>query len=466
MTDIKLGADRVDGTRGPILRALLRLAWPIMTGNMAMVLHQVVNTLWLGRVGSDAVAAVAVAFPVMMFMWAMGDGIVLGGSALVARCTGSGEGDKVNLIAGQVFISLVLFYGAVAVIAVPLMHRLIVLLGTPAEIAADATIFIRILLLGMPITELFFAYTFILQGTGDTVTPMKMWSATMLTNMILDPVLILGFAFIPGLGVAGSAISVVACRLIWVIVVISYVRRGTHGVQIGREHLWPDLSILRRMCKVSLPIAGEKMLVGAEQIALVSIVAGFGGPVLAAYGVGQRILSLAIMPSFAAGTAVTALVGQNLGAGKVDRGERSTWLTAGLMLGLLTGLGLAMAAFPGFLIALFNNEAEVVANGISLLRIVGPSMGLLGCFYVFGGAYRALERTLPFFGWVLVSSWVVRVPLAIYLSASMGVTGIWVAMVVANAFGCVAAGIHQKFRCWGPLKNFQGVTVIEPATGP
>lgn len=450
---------RVDATRGPIMGALLRLSWPVLTSNMAMVIYSIANTVWLGRAGSDAVAAVAVGFPIMVFLWAIGDGIIFGGSALAAKYTGAGDHDRVNQVAGHVFLLVTAYYLAVAVFVIPLIYRLVVLMGTPAEIAGDVTGFVRILLIGMPLTEIFFAYSSLLQGTGDSVTPMKMSAACMAMNMVLDPILILGLGTFAGFGVLGSAAGIIVCRALWTVAVIVFAARGTHGLRVGIGDLRPDTELVRRLGRVSLPIAGDRLLQGAEQMVLVSIVAGFGSPVLAAYGVGQRILSLATMPGFALSTAVMALVGQNLGAGRVMRGEKSTWIASGLVLALLTGVGLVTAAFPSFLIGLFNSEPAVIENGVAYLRVLGPTMGLLGGFFVFGGVYRALERTLPYFVWVLLTSWVVRIPLALLLPTFAGVSGVWFAMAAANAFGYLGAGIYLRYRCWAGLTEGQPAEV-------
>lgn len=446
---------RVDATKGPIMSALLRLSWPVLTSNMAMVTYQIANTVWLGRSGSDAVAAVAVGFPIMIFLWAIGDGIIFGGSALVAKYTGAGDHGRVNQVVGHVLGLVTAYYLLVAIFVIPLIYRLVVLMGTPAEIADDVTGFVRILLIGMPLTELFFAYSSMLQGTGDSVTPMKMSTAAMAMNMVLDPILILGLGTFGGFGVLGAAAGIIICRAFWAVAVIVFAARGSHGLRVGIADLRPDLELVRRLGRVSLPIAGDRLLQGAEQMVLVSIVAGFGSPVLAAYGVGQRILSLAAMPGFAMGTAVTALVGQNLGAGRVMRGEKSTWIASGLALVLLTTVGVVMAAFPAFWIGLFNSEPAVLSNGIAYLRVLGPTMGMLGGFFVFGGVYRALERTLPYFLLVLLTSWVVRIPLALLLPTFAGVSGVWFAMAAANTFGYLGAGLYLRYRCWAGLKEGQ-----------
>lgn len=442
----------------------MRLSWPILASNVAVILYQVSNTLWLGRTGSDAVAVMAMAFPVLGFLWAVGDGIVMGGSALVARYTGSGDGESVNRVTAHVAALVFLYYVMVAVAVLPFMGWLLALIGTPSGIVKDVLGFIRILVLAMPLTELFYVYTSMLQGTGDTVTPMKMWSVTMMANMVLDPFLIIGYAAFPGMGVRGAALAIVACRLALALFAVVGAVRGRHGVQVGMRHLRPDRRLLARLLRVSLPIGGERMLLGVENLVLVSIVAGFGAPVLAAYGVGQRILSLVTMPGFAAGTAVTSLVGQNLGARKMERAERATWVTGLLVFAALSAAGAAMALFAGSMFSLFSTDGEVIRQGIRYLQVVGPSVGFMGVFLVTGGACRALERSLPYLGWVLASSWLLKIPLAIILPWTLGVSGIWLALAVTSVLSSVTAWTWLKCRCWRKL--LVGSMPRQPLTNP
>ncbi|MFO8059697.1 MAG: MATE family efflux transporter, partial [Bacillota bacterium] len=183
----------------------MRLSWPIMTSNMAVVLYQVANTFWLGNVGSGAVAAVAIAFPLLGFLWAIGDGMVMGGSALVARYSGSGDNRSVNRVAAHVAAGVFAYYVLVALVVLPFLRDLVLLLGAPQEIVGDTYSFIRILVLAMPLTEIFFVYSSMLQGTGNSLTPMKMWSLALMLNMVLDPILIVGVGGIGGYGLTGSA---------------------------------------------------------------------------------------------------------------------------------------------------------------------------------------------------------------------------------------------------------------------
>ncbi len=451
---------RVDATRGPLLSAILRLSGPILTGNLALVIYQVVNTLWLGRAGSDAMAAVAMAFPVMIFLWAIGDGIVFGGSAIIARYTGSGDHHQVNRVAGQVFLLTFAYYLFLALVAYPVLPLVIGWMGAPEAVVPDVLAFIRILLVALPLTELFFAYANLLQSVGNSMTPMKMWTVAMTANILLDPILILGLGlgFFSGLGVTGAALATMSCRLIMGLVSVESALRGRHEITLALGDLRPHPDLIGRILRVSVPIAGERLLIGAEQVVLVSIVAGFGSPVLAAFGVGQRILSLAIMPGFAAGSAATAVVGQNLGAGQIDRCRKASWLTTGLVLGILSAAGLIMTLIPGFLISLFNDEPAVVAHGVAMLRVVGATVGFHGAFFVLGGIYRALERTVPYFVWVLISCWFLRIPLAYLLSAQMDSVGIWVAMAAANVLTFIGAAVHLKIRCMPQLGE------ITPAT--
>lgn len=429
----------VDPTQGSIPRALVRLTLPMMTGGISMVIYQLLNTLWLGRSGSEAVAAVAMAFPFLMFFYGVGDGMVFGASALVARYTGAGQHDRVSKVSGHAGLLVACYYLLVALVVIPLLPRLLALAGAPPEIVADALVFLQINLVILPFSEMFFVYSNMLQAMGNCVTPMKMWGATMIAAMLLDPLLIVGVNGVAGMGVLGAAISVAVTRVGIGLVTIRSLRRGMHGLRIGLEHIKPDPEILRAIFRISLPIMGERLLMGAEQLTLVSIVARFGSPVLAAYGVGSRLLALTIMPAFSAGTAVNALVGQNLGAGRIGRAFRGTWVSLGLVFLLLSALGITLALAAPALVPLFNTEPQVLELGVQFCRILGPLAGFTGLFFVLGGAYRAADRTLPFMIWSIVLSWGLRIPLALLLPTFFDVAGIWYAMAAAGTLATLGA---------------------------
>ncbi len=442
-------AGRVDATSGPVMTALLRLSVPAFTANATMVVHEVVNVIWLGLVGSDAIAAVAMAFPVLAFIWAVGEGITEGGSALVARFAGSRDAEGISRTAGHVGALLVLYYVAVIAAVLPLLDGVLQVVGTPAELVGEVHSFIFIMVLGMPLTELLYAYCFLLQAAGNTTTPVKIWSITTGFNMALDPILILGLAGFSGWGLTGAAVAIVACRSVMAIYALVGAVRDYHGLRISARNLRPDTYLLRRLVKLAVPIAGERMVLSAEQLVLVSIVARFGSPALAAYGVGHRIIMLSLMPGWTMAAAVTAAVGQNLGAGQWFRAERGTWTGLALVFGLLTAVGAAVSIWPVQIALLFTRDSEILKISADLLRVVGPTLGFAGIFVVLGGAYQALERTVSHLAWTVSSSWVMKVPLALVLSAYLGVSGVWIALAAAHVGASIGSMCWIKLRCYG-----------------
>ncbi len=437
---------RVDPTRGSLVAALFRLSWPICAGSLAMVFYQILNALWLGRYDASAVAAVSMAFPFLLAFYALGDSIIFSSAALVARFTGARDhkaAGKVALhCAGLVFV----YYLVACGVMFFLMDRVLILAGTPDAIRGDALIFIQIHLLCLPIMEMFFTYSNLLQATGDSMTPMKLWASGMGFSMILDPILILGLAGLPAMGVTGAAVASVTARLLLAVISIRGFSRNWRLLGLAFR---PDIALIKRIIRLALPIAGERLMMSLEQMVLVSLVARFGEASLAAWGVGQRILLLAIIPGSAAGNAVNALVGQNLGADQPRRAEQASWLSAGIVFGILSLLGILLALLPGFIYQLFNADPKVLAHGIGFFRIIGPTVGFAGLFFVLGGAYRAVERTLAFMLWTLTASWILRIPLAVGLSSVWGTDGIWAAVAAANILGSVGAAAWLKFGYWG-----------------
>jgi len=406
--------------------------------------------MWLGMVGSGAIAAISVAFPVLMFIWAIGEGITMGGSALVARYAGRRDAHSVSRVTGQVALLLVVYYTLVIVLLIPLLEPLLKFIGTPAELVGSVYSFIFILALGMPLTEWLYAYCMMLQSSGNTITSMKIWSLTLTMNLIADPILILGLGMFAGFGLKGAAVAMVASRAFMALYVIYGARNNHHGILMSLRYLRPDEYLLKRLLKVSLPITGERMLMGIEQMVLVALVAPFGAVPLAAYGIANRLIGVILTPGWAMSMAATAGVGQNLGAGKINRAYSVTWLAAGLTAASLIIVGLAVHLSSDLIVGLFTYDEAVIEVATDFLRIISPTFGFAGAFIVLGGVYRALERTVSYLAWTFSSCWVFKVPLAFILSSTMGISGIWLALAIAPAASSLGAALWLKKRCLDP----------------
>lgn len=433
-----------------IPRTLFKLSWPIMVGNTMQVLYNLADTFWVGKMGAESVAAISVGFPLVFLLISIGGGMTIAGTTLVAQYTGSDNQKMVDHVAGQIFtlvIFLSIFFGLIGFI---FNRKILNLIGAPANIMEDAVAYLNIIFAGVAFMFIFFVFTALLRGVGDTKTPMKMMVFSTLFNIVLDPFLILGWGFFPQLGVRGAAIATVLSRALAGIYGVYLLFMGKKGIKLYLKDLIPDLETQKRIIKLGTPSAAEQSIIALGMTILMSIVSTFGTLAVAAYGIGNRILSVVMMPMRGLSMATTTMVGQTMGADDVDRAEKIAWTAVVLTFSLMMALILITQIFPGQIISVFNDNPEVVAYGIDFLKIVGLSFGFLGIRIVIGGSFRGAGNTVAAMVLAIIALWGIRVPLAKVLSDNfgMGTTGIWWGMFMSNLLSAIIGAIWFKKGSW------------------
>ena len=421
-----------------------------MVGNLLHTAYNLVDTIWVGRLGPEAVAALSLGFPVIFFLLSLGIGFTIAATALVAQHTGAGNPERASQVAGQtvtfVFLVAVVFAAAGYLLTEPILA----LLGAEPEVLPLAADYLRVIFVGVPF--MFFAFLFqaILKGWGDTFTPMLIMAGSTVLNIILDPFLIFGWGFFPRLEVAGAAWATVISRGLGAAVAVWILFGGQAGFRITLQNLAPDLSVIRRIVRIGLPAAAEQSMTSLGIAFMTGTVAVFGTMTLAAYGIVNRVFSLVVMPSMGLAGACTTLVGQNLGAGRPDRAEHTTWLTTGLAGGILLVAGAVVYLVPGPIVAIFNDHPEVLEHGTAYLTILALSFPFAGGRFIVNGAFRGAGRTVPAMINSFLSLWILRLPLANFLAhvVGWGTEGLWWGMTLANVGGFLAAAFWFRLGTW------------------
>lgn len=262
----------------------------------------------------------------------------------------------------------------------------------------------------------------------------------------------------PGLGVSGAALATVITQGLAAVVGLAMLFSGRYGIRLERAHLMPDFALIWRLLKLGLPAAVEQSTRALGLMLMTILVAGFGTVALAAYGIGTRMLSFVIIPALGLSQATSALIGQNIGAARIDRAERTAWLSAAIALVALSGVGVLAFVFAEALVTLFVPGAPgVIAAGALFVRITALTYGVIGAQIVITGAFRGSGNTLVAMAIALVSLWMLQFPLAWLLSerAGLGETGIWIAYPVQNVITCLIAAL------WFARGNWKRRRVIE-----
>ena len=423
-----------DYTTGSLNRSILLLAIPMVLEMVLESLFAVVDVFWVSRLGADAVATVGLTESVLTLVFAVGMGLGMSTTAMVARRIGEKDLEGASVAAVQaVFIGVI----ASILIGIPcllLAPRLLSVMGATPSIVLTGANYTRIALGGSGVVLLLFLNNAIFRGAGDAAIAMRLLWVSNILNLILDPCLIFGIAPFPKMGVTGAALATFSGRGIGVLYQFYRLGKGTERLRILARHVRLNSEILWRLFRVSITGILQFLIGQASWIGLVRIVGLFGAPALAGYTIGIRIVIFAILPSWGLSNAAATLVGQNLGAGHPDRARSAVWRTGFWNMVFLGLVGVVFIVFAPQIIGLFTHDPAVFGYATACLRIF--SCGNMAFAYgmvllqAFNGAGDTLTPTyVNLFGF-----WVLELPLAWWLAmhTSLRVNGVFLSVVIAQ----------------------------------
>lgn len=430
---------RRDLTSGSISRNLWYLALPMMATNALQTLFNVIDMIFVGKLGPAPIAAVSVVGVVMMIPFSLILGTSIGTVAMVSRFFGAGDFAGASHVAYQTIVTAIIGGLGVTVLGVLFAPLLINLFGVAPDVHAQATVYMRILFIGSIPIAMQFLIAAIFQAIGDAPTAMWLNLVAVVCNIILDPLLIFGIGFFPRLEVAGAAWATTLARTIGMVLALYWLFHRQKQIKLGWEGLKPDGPILKRLFKIGVPSSLQMTLRSISGMIMMGIVAGFGTFALAAYGIGIRLDMLTMMPGFGLAAATATLVGQNLGAGKPHRAVRSSWIAAFNYLLFMVFFGVLFYIFSPHLFALFNRDPNVIEQGNMYIRTVVFCYPFLAVGIVLNRALSGAGETVITMVITGLSLFGVAVPLALLLPGllNVGVRGVWLAIALSNVVQAV-----------------------------
>jgi putative MATE family efflux protein len=433
---------------GPILRSLVTLAVPIAAANVLQAAYQLIDAFWVGRLGGAAVAAVSVTTPVMFLTIALGAGLAIAGSTLIAQYFGARNHEMVSHVAAQTLLMVVLVSVVLGSIGYAFAPTLLRLMGVAPEVYGGALGFMRVSFVGLVFNFFFFMYQSIMRGVGEARFPVFVVLGTVLLNFALDPFFIFGYGPIPAMGVMGAALATLSTQSLAAVVGLATLLRGRFGIHLAWRDFVPDPAYIKRAFFLGLPASVEQSARALGITVLTFLVTSFGTLTVAAYGVGSTLLQVVMIPAMGLSMAVSTLVGQNIGAGNVERAARIGRLGAMLGFGILTAIGIVFYALAPQLVGFFvPGDPAVIAAGTTFLRTISLSWGFMGAQLCMTGVLRASGNMVMTMVLTLVSQWMLQFPLAYVLSrhAGLGPRGIWWAFPVTYVLiTLVTMGVYAK----------------------
>lgn len=446
-----------DLTKGPVGKQILAFALPMVLGNIFQQLYSIADSVIVGRfIGREALAAVGASFPIIYVLIAMVIGVGSGATVVISQYFGAKDNERVKRTISTTFIFL--FFAAILVsfsgyfLSAPIFR----LIGVPEDVFPEAMVYFRIYVAGQ---IFFFGYngvTSVLRGLGDSRTPLVFTVLAVGLNIILDLI----FVVVMDWGIAGVAYATLIAHAVAFISAAIYLNTRHELISFDIPNLVFDYTLFKQSLRIGLPTGFQQTFVALGMMAILGIVSKFGTGVLAAYTVAVRIDAIASMPAMNFGSALSAFVGQNIGAGashRVIKGHRATVLMAG---GISAMVSVIVILFDEQLMSLFTTDKEVIAEGVRYLHIVCSFYVLFAIMFTYHGLFRGAGDTIiPMFV-TLISLWLIRIPLAYLLSDVWGVNGIWWSVPIAWGVGLLFSMIYFRTGRWKNKSVLKEKTIV------
>lgn len=451
-----------DFTKGPITKTLISLSVPIVFANILQTAYQLTDTFWVGRLGKEAVAAVSLSFPIIFLLISLGGGLSIAGTILVAQYRGQQDTKQIDHVSAQTLISMIIMSIIVSIVGYYISAPIMKFMGAAPEVLPGAVSYMKISFVGLVFMFSYFVFQSLMRGVGDVKTPMYIVLGTVLLNLILDPLFIMGYGPIPALGISGAALATVGTQGIAAIVGFIMLFSGKYGIHLKKEHLMFDWPLIKKMFFLGLPASIDQSTRALGLTVLSFLVASFGTVTVAAYGIGIRIFSFVIIPALGLSIATSTLVGQNMGAGKIKRAEKIAQKSSLFSWVLLTGVGIIIFLCAHPIVRVFiPGETETIISAVQYIRYMALTFGFIGIQQTINGVFTGSGNTTTTMIISIVSLWVFQFPLAYVLSKHTGLAevGIWIAFPVSNVLSSIMAYILFKKGAWKQKKLIPDTTI-------
>jgi len=439
-----------DWTVGPIVSNLLRLSWPMVVMESLYVVSQLVDMIWVGRLGSAAVAGVGVANIVLLMIMSMDFGLIVGVRAMVARRVGGHDMAGAGYIAGQAFV-LCTLWGAVVMIGGMLFAEpMMAVFGVDRDVVREGGAYLRIMFAGWVPLEILVMGLYVIQSAGDTMRPMMIELIIRIIHVILCPLVVMGYWGFPRLGVSGAALSNVVSQVLGAILGLWFLLGGRTRLRLAVSDFRLSLDIMVSIVKIGVPALIMQLQRSLGGSALTWFVIPFGTMAIAAHSLALRIDMFLFMPSMGLGSGAGVLVGQNLGAHQPERAEKGAWMAVGFVEVFLIACSLAILLWAESIMGVFTRDLEVIRLGALFLRVGTAGYVVLSPGSVLQSCIAGAGDTLPNLIISVGIIWCIQLPLAFVLPkvGGLGVAGVRWAIAISTMAGAIAYAAYFKSGRW------------------
>ena len=435
---------------GNMYKVIWTLALPIMFNNFIQTVYNVTDTYFVSKLGGVEVAAISLVWPAIFLLISLNMGINTAGGAIISQYFGSGDYKKSKKLAGQLIWFVLMFSTFIGVIGYFGADWLVYTMGGRGRLLEEGTSYFKIISLGTPLISYSMAFTSIRQGEGDTTSPMLLSIISVTINIILDPI----FIFVLGMGVKGAAIATLIARGVLCIIATYQLFVKNHIMKMRIVDIKPQKWMLSEIIKKGIPLSLGTSTTAFGFMVLNTFIVSYGEGAMAAFGIGNRITSIIFMPAMGIGGAVSTIVGQNLGGGRLDRIKEVFKKSISIIIGISIPGTIFMWWNANRFVRIFVQDSEIMSMGEYYLKIISLTIVCMGTFQIIIGIFQGISQSKKAMTLSMVRLWGIRIPLIILFSliSSWEERSVWYAMLASNYIGMGIAIIMFKMTNIEKLK--------------
>ncbi len=439
---------------GDTLPVLFKLAWPMMIASLLQTAHNLIDTIWLGRLPSPentlSVGAISVAWPFVFLLLSVEIGLGIAGIAMISQHTGAKKYEEAYHDTGQLFAMFLVLSTVLGILGYFIAEDFLNMLTQEGDLVPYATAYLQIIFLGFPLLMIIAAFSFSLRAWGDTITPMWVMGIAVIINIVLDPIFIFGFGPIEGMGIRGAALATVIARGVGTAIAVYLLYSHKVDIKLKLWHLKPDLNKIKKFLRIGIPATLARMEESFGFVLLTGLLAmlPMQEQILAAYGIGGRIINITFIFLSGMMMAVSTMVGQALGADKKERAVTVTnkAMLVSILFMSIVSMILVVFRYPimRFFIVDEPLVVEIGARFLAILAIGGPFFAI---YESVTGALNGSGHAGQQFGLSLLRLWGLRIPMILILAFAfaMNSTGAWLAIGFSNVItGIVSYWLYKK----------------------
>lgn len=433
---------------GNMLQAILSIAIPVVINSFLQTMYNLTDTYWLGKIGTEQLAAINLVTPVQNIILNFGSGITVAGSVLIAQYIGARDEENAKSMANQIFACAIIFACVCASLCFLFTPAIVRWLGADGNTLRYGITYLRIVVLDMPLLYTINIFSAINQAQGNTVKPMLLNFLGIVINMILDPLLMI----VLNLNIAGAALATLLAKAPSALIAFYSLNQKGNLVHLDLKKLKFEKEKLQSILRVGLPtaIGGSTMQLGF--LLMSKNVYVYGTQAMAAYGIGNKVNGLISLPSNGIGSAVATIVGQNVGANQYDRAEHGYRLSRRISVIFLFigGMILSRPFISTSIVSIFSKDPEVIAMAADFLSIMAFWCWTNGIYNSTIGLFQGTGHTEVNMIVDATRLWVFRfLTLFIYETVfHMGVRSVWYCVVISNGISAAILFVLYHLKIW------------------